>query len=71
MFIYENHMGGLFTSDEYLEDTYCETCGDSDSLIGEVNSKEDFLEMWKGYYFADCYSPDYVEEFIQENWGEE
>ena len=34
MYIYECHMGGLYTSDEPLdyEDLYCEECGDSDWL---------------------------------------
>ena len=32
MYIYESHMGGLYTSYEPLdyEDLYCEECGDSD-----------------------------------------
>ena len=31
MYIYQSHMGGLYTSDDELdyEQTYCETCGDS------------------------------------------
>lgn len=38
MYVYESHMGGLFTSDEPLEwnDLYCEECGDSDQEIGFV-----------------------------------
>ena len=34
MYIYEDHMGGLYATDEVLsyEETYCETCGDSDTL---------------------------------------
>ena len=32
MYIYESHMGSLFTSDYELsyEERYCEQCGDSD-----------------------------------------
>lgn len=43
MYIYESHMGGLYTSDEPLdyEYLYCEECGDSDSLIGYADTKEE------------------------------
>ena len=43
MYIYEGHMGGLYTSDEPLdyEDLYCEECGDSDWLIGYAETRED------------------------------
>ena len=45
MFIYESHMGGLYTSSEELDwdMLYCETCGDYDWLIGEADTKE---EAW-------------------------
>lgn len=33
--IYESHLGGYYLSEEELEDTYCETCGDSDTLVFE------------------------------------
>ena len=49
MFIYESHMGGLFASEtEYDEDSlYCDTCGDSDMLIGEANNKEELLRYFE------------------------
>lgn len=49
MYIYESHMGGLFArSDEMsFEERYCETCGDSDSLIGEANSAEEAWALLK------------------------
>ena len=45
MYIYKNHMGGLYATDEVLsyEETYCETCGDSDTLIGSADSAD---EAW-------------------------
>lgn len=43
MHIYEDHMGGLYATDEVLsyEETYCETCGDSDTLIGSADSADE------------------------------
>lgn len=45
MYIYEGCMGGLFVSDEILsyEGTYCETCGDSDWLVGYAETRD---EAW-------------------------
>lgn len=45
MYIYQSHMGGLFVSDDILdyEQTYCETCGDSDFLLGYAETRE---EAW-------------------------
>lgn len=49
MYIYESHMGGLFVSDEVLsyEQTYCETCGDSDFLLGYAETREEAWELLK------------------------
>lgn len=57
MYIYENHMGGLYAEPMELsyEQLYCEECGDSDSLIGEVDSAEEAWALLKPNDFA-CYS---------------
>ena len=49
MYIYEGHMGGLFVSDEILsyEETYCETCGDSDWLVGYADTREEAWALLK------------------------
>lgn len=49
MYIYESHMGGLFVSDEVLsyEQTYCETYGDSDFLLGYAETREEAWELLK------------------------
>ena len=49
MYIYQGHMGGLYTSDEPLdyEDLYCEECGDSDSLLGYAETKEEAWNLLK------------------------
>jgi len=55
VFLYESHLGGYFASEEELEweGLYCETCGDSDYLVGEYETKEErekllMDELW-GY----------------------
>ena len=44
-YIYQSHMGGLYTTDEPQdwEDMYCETCGDSDTELGKA---ETIQEAW-------------------------
>ena len=46
-YLYESHMGSLFVSDDYLgfEETYCETCGDCDQLIGNFETINDFWDL--------------------------
>ena len=74
MYIYESHMGGLFVSDEVLsyEQTYCETCGDSDYLIGYAETREEALELLKDDTNIDGsggWDYEYVQEFLK-NWEE-
>lgn len=42
-YLYESHMGGIYFSETELDydDLYCETCGDSDFLLGRVETFED------------------------------
>lgn len=49
MYIYEGHMGHLYTSNEELdyEDLYCEQCGDHDWLIGQANTREEAWNLLK------------------------
>nr|DAI05591.1 MAG TPA: hypothetical protein [Herelleviridae sp.] len=74
MYIYESHMGGLFVSDEVLsyEQTYCETCGDSDYLIGYAETREEAWNLLKDDTDIDGsggWGYDYVQEFLK-NWEE-
>lgn len=49
MYIYENHMGGIYTT-EYEQDyesLYCEQCGDSDRLIGQADTRQKAWELLK------------------------
>lgn len=73
MYIYEGHLGSLYTSDYYLdfEDLYCEECGGSDWLIGYAETKEEAWDLLKdsidinGSGGWDYW---YVEEFVNTYW---
>lgn len=47
MFIYQGHMGSLFSSNDPIDfnDLYCETCGDFDWELGNVESQEELLQL--------------------------
>lgn len=72
MYIYESHMGGLFVSDEILDykQTYCETCGDSDYLLGYAETREEAWNLLKDDTDIDGsggWNYDYVQAFLK-NW---
>lgn len=72
MYIYQSHMGALYLSDTELdyEDLYCETCGDSDWLIGQADTKEKAWELLKENTDIDGsggWDYNYVQEFLK-NW---
>ena len=69
MYIYEGHMGSLFVSDEVLdyEQLYCETCGDSDTLIGYADNRKDAERLLKSY--KDIFDESYIKKFIDEYFG--
>lgn len=48
-YLYESHLGGIYTSDrEYdYNDLYCETCGDSDRYLGEFETLQEFWDLIK------------------------
>ena len=48
-YLYNSHLGGLYTSDEELDYDYlyCEQCGDSDTLIGSFSTIQDFWNLIK------------------------
>lgn len=69
MYIYEGHMGSLFVSDEVLdyEQLYCETCGDSDTLIGYADNREYAERLLKSH--KDIFDESYIEKFIDKYFG--
>ena len=75
MYIYEHHMGGLYTTIEVqdYEETYCDQCGDSDWLIGYATTKEEAWNLLKDDTDIDGsggWDYEYVQEFINTNWNE-
>ena len=72
-YLYDSHMGGLYTSDEELDydHLYCETCGDSDMLLGSFTTIQDFWNLIKdecningsGGYILQYVYPILVSEF--------
>lgn len=72
MYIYQSHMGGLYTSDDELdyEQTYCETCGDSDWLIGYTETREEAWDLLKDDTNIDGsggWDYEYIQDFLR-NW---
>nr|DAT17692.1 MAG TPA: hypothetical protein [Caudoviricetes sp.] len=41
IYLYENHLGGWYTLDQYEEPDYCKTCRECDEYIGSFRSMED------------------------------
>lgn len=71
-YIYDSHLGGLYTWEERQsdEDLYCETCGDSDWELGYCCSREEArrcIESASGIFLDD----EYIEEFLNEEFPEE
>lgn len=65
-------MGSLFVSDDILdyEQTYCETCGDSDFLLGYAETREEAWNLLKddtNINGSGGWNYDYVQEFLK-NW---
>lgn len=75
MYIYEDHVGGLYTADHMLsyEERHCEQCGDTDWLVGYAETKAEAWDLLKGNTSIDgCYGwdLDYIQSFINANWVE-
>ncbi|MFA7157649.1 MAG: hypothetical protein WC123_08205 [Bacilli bacterium] len=62
MYIYESHLGGLFTTKEKLsfEDLYCEQCGDWDQLLGRANTKDEFSKLINEEEWIENYIQNFV-----------
>ena len=65
-YLYENHMGGVYTSDHSLpwDSLYCETCGDSDWELGFANNRKEARKLLK----AQDYTEEYIREFLDKEF---
>lgn len=75
MYVYEGHIGSIYLSDYPLdyEDLYCETCGDSDRLIGYAATREEAWKLLKSetnINGSGGWLYEYVKSFINSNWEE-
>ena len=73
MYIYESHIGFLYTSDDKLsyDQRHCETCSDTDWEIGYAETRAKAWELLEDYTDVDGsggYDYNYVQEFIKDNW---
>lgn len=73
MYIYQGHMGGLYTSYDALDydDLYCEQCGDSDWLIGHASTRKEAWDLLKDDVDVNGsggWNYDYIKRFIKTNW---
>ena len=69
-YIYESHMGGLYTSEYLLPCDYlhCETCGDSDLEMGLATNREEAKRIIEG---SGMYSDEYIKQFLDDEFPEE
>lgn len=75
MYLYEGHLGGLYTTCEILdfEELYCESCGDSDWLLGEFETEQELRELLLYYHEYDglCDYDIFDEYYTKEDWKNE
>lgn len=68
-YLYESHLGSLYTSDEYLDYDYlyCDMCGESDWFIGVFNTINEFWNLIEDdcdIYGSGGYSMNYIYPII-------
>lgn len=66
MYLYESHMGGLYTTDEEMDYDwlYCETCGDSDEYWGEFTTKSELEDLLNLLARERDFTKEYIKEFL-------
>lgn len=71
VYVYESHLGGLYTSDDSIpfDDLYCEQCGDSDWEIGSFDTFEEFLRYYADNIYIDPWDGGYGLDLIISDVG--
>lgn len=70
-YIYEGHLGSIYATSYELDydDLYCEQCGDSDWLVGGVETVGELLDAIASLVVgAYNLSPEYVQEWVNEEF---
>lgn len=70
-YVYESHLGGLYTSDDYIpsDELYCEQCGDSDYEIGLFDTFEEFLRYYADNIYIDPWDGGYGLDLVISDVG--
>lgn len=68
-YVYESHLSGYYTSDDYISsyNLYCEQCGDSDWCLGWYDTFRKFLEYNADDIDADDELGGYSLKFVIDN----
>ena len=71
VYVYESHLGGLYTSDDYIpsDELYCEQCGDSDYEIGSFDTFEEFLRYYADNIYIDPWDGGYGLDLVIRDVG--
>lgn len=71
VYVYESHLGGLYTSDNYIpsDELYCEQCGDSDYEIGLFDTFKEFLRYYADNIYVDPLDGGYSLDFVISDVG--
>lgn len=70
-YVYESHLGGYYTSDDYIssDELYCEQCGDSDYEIGQFDTFEEFLRYYADNIYVDPWDGGYDIDLVISDVG--
>ena len=71
VYVYESHLGGLYTSDDYIpsDELYCEQCGDRDYEIGSFDTFEEFLRYYADNIYIDPWDGGYGLDLVISDVG--
>jgi len=59
----QNHMGGIYFTEEYQNHETCEQCGDCDMTIDNISTMKELERILEDCDFADWYKEEIIEEF--------
>lgn len=71
VYVYESHLGGLYTSDDYIssDELYCEQCDDSDYEIGSFDTFEEFIRYYADNIYVDPWDGGYGIDLVISDVG--